>query len=265
MRVVYPFKVVNPLLSRTVACLLLVLVAGASCRSGRVASTPPAASPPSAPAAAPPFVPPGAPGDATRVITAEKATDLSQVQYTGADIKFMQGMIGHHSQAVEMTNLLKSRTASDDMRKLALRIEVSQLDALKQQDCGKRAAEISDQVRRVGCRTDTTRRVLKSVTLVPNHDAVANHRRRQARDTGLCTKGFEVRVKDRNRAKWRKDQRLLLREDNRRSKNGQEDDRRSKSTHHRMKVNFARPTTSSACQGHTKDMMRGVLWARTRT
>jgi hypothetical protein len=27
----------------------------------------------------------------------------------------------------------------------------------------------------------------------------------------------------------------------------------------RMKVNFARPTTSSACHGQTKDMLRGVL------
>ena len=43
----------------------------------------------------------------------------------------MQGMIGHHAQAVEMTELLTSRTASDDMRKLALRIEVSQADEIK--------------------------------------------------------------------------------------------------------------------------------------
>jgi uncharacterized protein (DUF305 family) len=75
-------------------------------------------------------VQPGAPGQASRVITADAASDLSQVQFTGADIKFMQGMIGHHSQAVEMTSLLKTRTASDDMRKLALRIEVSQLDEI---------------------------------------------------------------------------------------------------------------------------------------
>jgi uncharacterized protein (DUF305 family) len=43
----------------------------------------------------------------------------------------MQGMIGHHAQAIEMTDLLESRTASDNMRKLALRIEVSQLDEIK--------------------------------------------------------------------------------------------------------------------------------------
>src|SRR6478736_125103 len=47
-----------------------------------------------------------------------------------ADIKFMQGMIGHHAQAVEMVALVPSRTASDDLRKLALRIDVSQKDEM---------------------------------------------------------------------------------------------------------------------------------------
>lgn len=126
----YPLQVVKTLTYRTLGYLFVVAVAGASCRPGHVASTPAAAPPPGA-AAAPLIVQPGAPGEASHVITAEKATDLSQVQYTGADIKFMQGMIGHHSQAVEMTDLLKTRTASDDMRKLALRIEVSQLDEIK--------------------------------------------------------------------------------------------------------------------------------------
>jgi uncharacterized protein (DUF305 family) len=40
-------------------------------------------------------------------------------------------MIGHHAQAIEMTALLSTRTASDEMRKLALRIEVSQADEIK--------------------------------------------------------------------------------------------------------------------------------------
>ena len=53
------------------------------------------------------------------------------MQYTGADIKFMQGMIGHHAQAVEMVALVPSRTGSDDIRKLALRIDVSQKDEMQ--------------------------------------------------------------------------------------------------------------------------------------
>jgi len=79
----------------------------------------------------PTLVQPGAPGEPSRPITPGQATDLSQVQYTGADIKFMQGMIGHHAQALEMTDLLATRTASDDMRKLAKRIELSQADEIK--------------------------------------------------------------------------------------------------------------------------------------
>ena len=82
-------------------------------------------------AGAPQIVQPGAPGQPTRVISAEKATDLSRVQFTPADVRFMQGMIGHHAQALEMTALLPERTERDDMRMLAMRIEVSQADEIQ--------------------------------------------------------------------------------------------------------------------------------------
>jgi uncharacterized protein (DUF305 family) len=78
-----------------------------------------------------PIIQPGAPGQASHAVSAATATDLSQVQFIGADIKFMQGMIGHHTQAIEMTELLPSRTASADMKKLAQRIQVSQIDEIK--------------------------------------------------------------------------------------------------------------------------------------
>jgi uncharacterized protein (DUF305 family) len=79
----------------------------------------------------PPIVQPGAPGKSSRVITAEEATDLSEVLYTEADIRFMQGMISHHAQALEMTALIASRTSRDEMKKLGLRIELSQDDEIK--------------------------------------------------------------------------------------------------------------------------------------
>lgn len=93
------------------------MFAGASCRSGGSGS--------------PPIIQPGAPGQSSRVVGADKASDLSRVQYTAADVKFMQGMIHHHAQAVEMVGLLKTRTASEEMRKLGLRIELSQEDEIK--------------------------------------------------------------------------------------------------------------------------------------
>ncbi|MGH9370530.1 MAG: DUF305 domain-containing protein [Vicinamibacterales bacterium] len=79
----------------------------------------------------PAIVQPGAPGAATRVIGVEQAADLSQVQHTAADVRFMQGMIGHHAQALEMTALLLSRSSREDMRLLAQRIEASQSDEIR--------------------------------------------------------------------------------------------------------------------------------------
>ena len=68
----------------------------------------------------------------SRVITADKAADLSKVQHTAADVQFMQGMIGHHAQALEMIGAACRReAASEDMRLLAQRIEVSQADEIK--------------------------------------------------------------------------------------------------------------------------------------
>jgi uncharacterized protein (DUF305 family) len=79
----------------------------------------------------PQIVQPGAPGESSRVVAAKSAADLSHVQHTMADVQFMQGMIGHHAQALEMTALLASRTSRDDMRLLAKRIELSQADEIK--------------------------------------------------------------------------------------------------------------------------------------
>jgi uncharacterized protein (DUF305 family) len=101
-----------------IAATLLAAVAAASCRSAAGVTAPP------------PIVQPGAPGQPSHVIAAAQARDLSQVQFTGADIKFMQGMIGHHAQAVEMVALVPGRTSSEDVRKLALRIDVSQKDEM---------------------------------------------------------------------------------------------------------------------------------------
>ena len=97
---------------------LLLLITCGACRTAN-------------PASAPAIVQPGAPGASSRVVTPEKAADLSKVGYTAADVKFMQGMIHHHAQALDMTALVADRTSRDDMRKLAQRIEVSQADEIK--------------------------------------------------------------------------------------------------------------------------------------
>jgi uncharacterized protein (DUF305 family) len=115
---VYPLLVPNRLLYGLTAAFLAV-GAASGCRSTRTG------------AAGPAIVQPGAPGQPTQSISPTAAADLSHVHATAADISFMQGMIGHHAQAIEMTNLLATRTESEDMRKLAKRIELSQADEIK--------------------------------------------------------------------------------------------------------------------------------------
>jgi uncharacterized protein (DUF305 family) len=114
---VYPLYVLNTLTSRTVF-LLLACLAVVSCRTAGAN-------------AGPQIIQPGAPGETSHVIDADEASDLSKVQHTPADVRFMQGMIGHHAQALEMAALLPSRTSREEMKLLAKRIEVSQADEIK--------------------------------------------------------------------------------------------------------------------------------------
>ncbi len=51
-------------------------------------------------------------------------------RHTEADVRFMQGMIPHHAQALEMTALLPARSTRRDLRLIAERIEVSQTDEI---------------------------------------------------------------------------------------------------------------------------------------
>ncbi len=49
---------------------------------------------------------------------------------TAADVRFMQDMLQHHRQAVEMTALVEARTRNAQLRTLAERIAVSQADEM---------------------------------------------------------------------------------------------------------------------------------------
>ena len=79
----------------------------------------------------PPLVQPGAPGQATRPITADEAVRRPRAQHTDTDVRFMHNMLAHHAQALEMTALRASRSTSDDLRLMALRIELSQMDEIR--------------------------------------------------------------------------------------------------------------------------------------
>jgi uncharacterized protein (DUF305 family) len=78
-----------------------------------------------------PVIQPGAPGKPSRELGPDERPKAVASRHTPGDTKFMQDMIGHHAQAVEMVDLLKTRTEREDMRLLGLRIEVSQNDEIK--------------------------------------------------------------------------------------------------------------------------------------
>src|SRR5450756_659817 len=67
-----------------------------------------AATRPQAPAPAPVVVQPGAPGKPSK--TLPPSTKGTLPPQSRADVLFMQGMIMHHSQAIEMTALITSHT-----------------------------------------------------------------------------------------------------------------------------------------------------------
>ncbi|MGH9409683.1 MAG: DUF305 domain-containing protein, partial [Vicinamibacterales bacterium] len=77
-----------------------------------------------------PIVQPGAPGTASQTVSAAKASDESRVQYTDADVQFMQGMIHHHAQALDMVDLLNQNTSTPEMLQLGKRIYISQTDEI---------------------------------------------------------------------------------------------------------------------------------------
>ena len=77
----------------------------------------------------PVVVQPGAPGQPTRTLPATTRATLPP--HSPADTQFMQNMIMHHAQAVEMTALIDSHTENKDLRTLGARISRSQADEIK--------------------------------------------------------------------------------------------------------------------------------------
>ena len=78
------------------------------------------------------IVQPGAPGSSNKTLSKDAATASEALKAPSkADVDFMQGMIMHHNQAVEMTELLKTRTKDPAVRELGDKIDVSQTDEMR--------------------------------------------------------------------------------------------------------------------------------------
>jgi uncharacterized protein (DUF305 family) len=120
-----------------VAALLTGTLVAAACSAGTPGSneTPApgtGAAPPATTAQdpAPLMVRPGAPGEETRVLGTGSSPG-SPMPHTAADVIFMQDMILHHMQALEMSALVENRSESPDIRLLGRRIVVSQVDEIE--------------------------------------------------------------------------------------------------------------------------------------
>jgi len=74
-------------------------------------------------------VQPGARGAPTKMVP--PSTRATLPPRSAADFEFMQGMILHHAQAVEMTALIQSHTQNKGLRSLGARISTSQSDEIK--------------------------------------------------------------------------------------------------------------------------------------
>jgi uncharacterized protein (DUF305 family) len=77
----------------------------------------------------PVVVQPGAPGQPSKTLPSSTRAKLPP--RSEADVKFMQGMIMHHAQAVEMTALIPSHTENKELRLLGAKISSSQSDEIK--------------------------------------------------------------------------------------------------------------------------------------
>ncbi|MDH3493777.1 MAG: DUF305 domain-containing protein [Acidobacteriota bacterium] len=74
------------------------------------------------------IVQPGAPGQPTRILPS--STNAEFPSYSRKDVEFMQGMIHHHAQAVEMSALIEARTDNVEFRLLGARISHSQAEEI---------------------------------------------------------------------------------------------------------------------------------------
>lgn len=107
----------------TLACLLAL----GACSAGGPAATGAGAAPQPAP---PRTVQPGAPGQPTQVLQPSQLSAIPPAPHGEADVRFMQGMIPHHAQALEMAALVEERTDRQEIHLIARRIALSQRDEI---------------------------------------------------------------------------------------------------------------------------------------
>jgi uncharacterized protein (DUF305 family) len=109
----------------SISSLALITAVGV-CACGRATdqTTGQPATAANAQAAAPAIVQPGAPGQASTVVS--KVPAFHDNNYTDADVKFMQGMIHHHNQALLMAAMIATHTKTPELIAMGQKIQLSQ-------------------------------------------------------------------------------------------------------------------------------------------
>jgi uncharacterized protein (DUF305 family) len=108
-------------LGRTTAALAVLVLGLAGCTSEAEPED-----------GAAPVVQLGAPGESNTTLSPEEAESIEDPAHTAADVAFVQGMIPHHQQALDMTALVGDRADDPDLTAMAERIEVSQVAEMEQ-------------------------------------------------------------------------------------------------------------------------------------
>ncbi|MEU7908622.1 DUF305 domain-containing protein [Actinoplanes sp. NPDC049118] len=111
----------------TLIAAAVVLAAGAAVLAVRSGDDRPAAAPrPSASAPPARVILPGKPGESARVTDSDQVGSLGGSTYNAIDVTFVQMMIVHHEQALEMAALAPERAGDAGLRALAARISAAQ-------------------------------------------------------------------------------------------------------------------------------------------
>ncbi|WP_345386438.1 DUF305 domain-containing protein [Nonomuraea salmonea] len=78
-----------------------------------------------------PVIVPGSPGAPARTARPGERVGRTPSAAVAADVRFAEGMIPHHRQALEMTALVEARTTTGSIRSLARQISAAQTPEIK--------------------------------------------------------------------------------------------------------------------------------------
>jgi uncharacterized protein (DUF305 family) len=134
-----------PLVLRIAAPVVLVTVGLSGCGAGGQEAAPPPATVQFTAAPDVPVVVPGSPGDPTRTIEPGETGEMPNAGlWAQADVDFLQAMVPHHAQALEMAQLAPDRASDERVLLLAERIAAAQGPEIEAMQAWLRANDLPE-------------------------------------------------------------------------------------------------------------------------